>query len=245
MKNTPDSKEALIIVDYTGGFADKRLQELYVQDGETLAPIITEEIQRVRTKGGKIIVTRDWHNREKLMNFALNYTEGKPFSSLTWDDVKDWTEEDNWLSPRAQFTVEQVQQEILKNGEIKLWWDHSIANTEGAYFYQLDTELFDAKVRKGEDYVESYSGFWGFEEETRETLDEVLKRFQIEVVKIVWLATDYCVKETALDSRKNGYKTQVLMRWVRAVTSETEQQALRELQAAGVEIIYDIEDTKV
>lgn len=244
MKQMTGSKEALIIVDYTGGFADKKLQELYVQGGEELAPIITEEIQNVKSRGGKIIATRDWHNREKLMNFALNYTEGKPFTSLTWDDVKDWTEEKNWLSPRAQFTVEQVQQEILKNGEIKLWWDHSIADTEWAEFHGLDELLFDAKVRKGEEYLESYSGFWGFEEETRETLDEVLKRFQIEVVKIVWLATDYCVKETALDSRKNGYKTQVLMRWVRAVSRETEKQALRELQDAGVEIIYDIQDTK-
>jgi nicotinamidase/pyrazinamidase len=58
------------------------------------------------------------------------------------------------------------------------------------------------------------------------------------VVKIVWLATDYCIKATALDAKKLGFETvQVLKKWIAGVAPDTTQKAFEEMISAGIQII--------
>ncbi len=67
---------------------------------------------------------------------------------------------------------------------------------------------------------DSYSAFWWFEfrnwNPLRE-LKEILRSYEIQVIKIVWLATDYCVKATVLEALELGFEVEVVEAWIMAV----------------------------
>jgi nicotinamidase/pyrazinamidase len=69
-------------------------------------------------------------------------------------------------------------------------------------------------------------------------LDGLLRDAGVEAVAVVGLATDYCVKATALDAVSLGFRTAVLIDAIAAVDLEPGdgERALEELQAAGVEL---------
>jgi nicotinamidase/pyrazinamidase len=103
---------------------------------------------------------------------------------------------------------------------------HGVQDTWGA---ELHTELLvledAARIRKGSNGEDGYSAFsmrdtLDPEAVTSTGLDEILTEVGIERVIVVGLATDYCVKETALDSARLGYETTVLNEAVRAVELE-------------------------
>lgn len=117
-----------------------------------------------------------------------------------------------------------------------MWPDHCVQNTTGAEFHE---DLLDVPtvVCKGMDpTVDSYSGFFDNGGKNDTGLDNILKNNGIDTVFIAGLATDYCVKFTALDAIKLGYKTYVITDMCRAVNvpAGTEQAALDEMKAAGV-----------
>jgi nicotinamidase/pyrazinamidase len=106
------------------------------------------------------------------------------------------------------------------------WPVHGVQDTWGA---ELHTELLvledAARIRKGSNGEDGYSAFsmrdpLDPEAVTSTGLDEILTEVGIERVIVVGLATDYCVKETALDSARLGYETTVLNEAVRAVELE-------------------------
>ena len=123
------------------------------------------------------------------------------------------------------------------------WPVHCVAGTWGA---RLHSELARApeasKVRKGEGGEDGYSGFTIRDpktgEETSTGLEALLREREIERVVVVGLATDYCVKETALDAAAKGFATTVLCGAIRAVDLEPGdgERALAELRGAGVEV---------
>jgi len=119
-----------------------------------------------------------------------------------------------------------------------IWPVHCVADTWGADFHpELDIE--GDIVRKGTGGEDGYSGFsvrdpqTGFQAATR--LDGLLHDRNITTVVIVGLATDYCVKETALDGVRLGYQVTVLTDQVRAVdlTEGDGEKALRALSDEG------------
>lgn len=93
-----------------------------------------------------------------------------------------------------------------ENGGV--WPVHCVAGSHGA---DIDARLFkpyDVWVEKGVNQdVDSYSGFWDNERKHKTKLDEILKDSKIDEVYVCGLATDYCVKFTALDAVDMGYKT--------------------------------------
>ena len=122
-----------------------------------------------------------------------------------------------------------------------IWPVHCVADTWGADFHpELDIE--GDIVRKGTGGEDGYSGFsvrdpqTGFQAATR--LDGLLHDRNITTVVIVGLATDYCVKETALDGVRLGYQVTVLTDQVRAVdlTEGDGEKALRALSDEGAVI---------
>ncbi|HHU82494.1 MAG TPA: nicotinamidase [Firmicutes bacterium] len=121
----------------------------------------------------------------------------------------------------------------------KSWPPHCVAGTPGADFHRDLLVRPDAIiVDKGTDpEVEAYSGF----QDTG--LAEKLQARQVDTVYITGLATDYCVKATALDALKAGFRTFVVANACRGVDSPpgTVEKALNELRAAGVEIVTDDE----
>jgi nicotinamidase/pyrazinamidase len=127
---------------------------------------------------------------------------------------------------------------FAKDGGI--WPDHCIADTWGAALHP-SLEAGDAPVvRKGVNGEDGYSGFTMRDPETGATintpLDAILREKGVEEVVVTGLATDYCVKATALDAVGLGYRTTLLTDAIAAVNlAEGDgQAALDEMAAAGV-----------
>lgn len=119
------------------------------------------------------------------------------------------------------------------------WPKHTMANTWGAEFSpRLVNTKFDATFYKGA-YAAAYSGFDGTRRglELGLTLGEWLQAHGITDIDVVGLATDYCVKATALDAQKLGFKTQVLLPYTAAVSPDGLVNAIEEFKEAGVVVL--------
>lgn len=115
------------------------------------------------------------------------------------------------------------------------WPAHCVVGTEGEAFHPaLDHEPFDAIFRKGE-HRAAYSGFEGHAEDGA-ALAEWLRQHGVTEVDVCGLATDHCVRATALDAAREGFGTRVLLSLSAGVAPETTERALAELAAAGVAI---------
>ena len=92
-----------------------------------------------------------------------------------------------------------------------LWPDHCVQGTRGAQFHDdLDTTRADAILRKGQNPdIDSYSAFFENDHETRTGLDGYLRERGIDTLTMVGLATDFCVKWSAVDAAKLGYDVTV------------------------------------
>ena len=113
------------------------------------------------------------------------------------------------------------------------WPVHCRVGTEGEAFHpNLDPQPFDAIFRKGE-HAAAYSGFEGAEP-GGVGLADWLRRHDVTEVDVCGIATDYCVRETALDAVRHGFTTRVLTDLCAGVAPETSAQALTDLQRVGV-----------
>jgi len=116
------------------------------------------------------------------------------------------------------------------------WPPHCVAGTEGAAFHPaLDATGIDAVVSKGRRSA-AYSGFEGADD-AGEDLAGLLAARAIAAVDVCGLATDYCVRATALDAVARGLRTRVLADLSAGVAAETSREAVDELTAAGVEVV--------
>ncbi len=120
------------------------------------------------------------------------------------------------------------------------WPAHCVAGSPGADLHPLfDTKHVQAVIRKGfASHADSYSGFYD-EKGSSNGLAELLRAHQIAEVDVVGIATDYCVKATAIDaSQKANFKTRVLLHACRGVGLQTDDisNAIEEMKAAGVEV---------
>ena len=121
-----------------------------------------------------------------------------------------------------------------------LWPPHCVQNTPGAEIL-LDKKLFKAVVRKGTDpQHDSYSGFQDDGEKKTE-LDKLLKKDKIKKVVLYGIATDYCVRATALHAAAAGYKVIVIRSLCRGVAPDTSQKALEKMKAKGVVVLDDLD----
>jgi nicotinamidase/pyrazinamidase len=128
---------------------------------------------------------------------------------------------------------------FAKDGGI--WPDHCIQDTWGAAFHpDLDVPDDALVIRKGANGEDGYSGFTMRDPISGETipteLAALLRAEAIQGVVVTGLATDYCVKATALDAAGLGFETTVLTDAIAAVDLEPGDgaRALEELEDAGV-----------
>lgn len=118
------------------------------------------------------------------------------------------------------------------------WPPHCRIGSDGALFHPAAEgalEHVEAIFRKGQ-HAAAYSGFEGFtvEADQRVALADWLRDRAIEEVDIVGIATDYCVRATALDAVDEGFGTRVLQDLTAGVAAASTEAALRELESAGV-----------
>ena len=113
------------------------------------------------------------------------------------------------------------------------WPAHCVAGTAGAQFRpELDTSRVEEIFRKGA-YAAAYSGFEGASA-TGATLRDWLTERDVTDVDVVGIATDYCVRATALDSVAAGFATTVLLGLTAGASKPTTDAAIDSMRAAGV-----------
>lgn len=114
------------------------------------------------------------------------------------------------------------------------WPAHCVVGTDGAEFHPaLDTDRIEATFAKGH-YSAAYSGFEGSAGSIG--LAAWLRMHDVDTVEVVGIATDHCVRATALDAVREGFATTVLLDLTAGVSQETTERALAEMRAAGVEL---------
>ncbi|AVZ73280.1 nicotinamidase [Streptomyces lunaelactis] len=122
---------------------------------------------------------------------------------------------------------------------VRSWPPHCVAGTEGVGFHPnfapvVASGAIDAVFDKGA-YAAAYSGFEGADENGT-TLAQWLRAREVTEVDVVGIATDHCVRATALDAVREGFTTNVLLALTAGVAEDTTDRALQELRGAGVEL---------
>lgn len=155
--------------------------------------------------------------------------------------TQDW-HPSNHSSFASQHKSKKVGDVIDLNGlQQMLWPDHCVQNTKGAQFVAgLDMKNVHKVFYKGMDNgVDSYSGFFDNGHRNATGLGDFLKQQEVDEVTVTGLATDYCVKFTALDSRGLGFKTRFLLHGSRGVEISKGDcaKAAGEMMKAGVQVV--------
>jgi nicotinamidase/pyrazinamidase len=120
------------------------------------------------------------------------------------------------------------------------WPPHCVAGTDGAAFHpNLGPQPFDAVFTKGE-HAAAYSGFEGSTPGRPGTpasgLADWLRQHEVDTLDVCGIATDYCVKATALDAAGEGFATTVLLDLTAAVAPARLTTTYEELKDAGVTV---------
>ncbi len=121
------------------------------------------------------------------------------------------------------------------------WPPHCRVGTAGASFHpavEAGIARTDAIFRKGANAA-AYSGFEGYADLDSEqvALADWLRSARIEALDVVGIATDHCVRATALDALREGWPTRVLLDLTAGVASQTMDLALAQLRDAGAELV--------
>ncbi len=115
------------------------------------------------------------------------------------------------------------------------WPTHCVVGTGGVELHpNLRTENVDAIFDKGE-YAAAYSGFEARGDGTG--LEDWLRERDVQSVEVVGIATDHCVRATALDAARAGFATTVRLDLTAGVAASTVDAALVQLRAAGVRLL--------
>ncbi|MEQ8785182.1 MAG: bifunctional nicotinamidase/pyrazinamidase [Pirellulaceae bacterium] len=190
------------------------LQNDFLPGGALAVPQGDEVIavaNAVQEKFPLVLATQDWHPPEHL-----SFAEQHPGHEIG----------------------EVIQLDAL---EQILWPVHCVENTAGAEFPAgLDTSRVDHVFQKGTDRrIDSYSGFFDNGHRKATGLGEYLKRHGVQDVYVLGLATDYCVKFTALDAVQLGFHTHLIEDGCRGVNLHDGDvsRAVEEMRAAGIEVI--------
>jgi nicotinamidase/pyrazinamidase len=133
---------------------------------------------------------------------------------------------DHHIDPGAHFAE---QPDFLDT-----WPAHCVVGTGGVELHPaLDRGPIQAVFDKGE-YAAAYSGFEARSEGT--PLADWLRGHGVDAVDVVGIATDHCVRATALDAVAEGFATRVLLPLTAGVAEATTDAALEQLRTAGVEL---------
>ncbi len=173
--------------------------------------LVVPVANRLSARFDLIVATQDWHPRDHG-SFAANHA-GK-----------------------------RVGEVIDLNGLPQVLWPvHCVQGTRGAEFVAgLDVSRVARVFRKGTDReIDSYSGFYDNGHRRPTGMGEWLSERGVRDVYVMGLATDYCVKFTALDARKLGLEVTLIDDGCRGVelNAGDVDRAVEEMRAAGVRVV--------
>lgn len=190
------------------------IQNDFIPGGALAVPegdLIIPVVNQLQTHFDLIVATQDWHPA-------------------------------NHGSFSANHKGTQVGQSIDLHGLSQILWPvHCVQGKSGAEFVEnLDMSSVSKIVQKGTDVdIDSYSGFFDNGRRKATGLDDYLKAQGVKDVYIVGLATDYCVKFTALDAHSLGFTTYVIKDATRGVNLQVgdADNALDEMKRSGIKVI--------
>lgn len=172
---------------------------------------VVEPINRLMKRMELVVATQDWHPADHA-SFASQHKGRSPGEVIDLDGI------------------EQV-----------LWPDHCVQGSAGASFEsRLDVACFSHVVRKGGDRrIDSYSGFFENDRKTATGLERYLRERGADRLYVAGLATDYCVRFTALDALALGFETILVADACRAVNLNPGDgsAAIEAIRAAGGAIV--------
>ncbi|SDO72073.1 nicotinamidase [Geodermatophilus sp. DSM 45219] len=117
---------------------------------------------------------------------------------------------------------------------LETWPPHCVVGTDGVELHpRLEREPIEAVFDKGE-HAAAYSGFEGRADGV--PLADWLREHGVDAVDVVGIATDHCVRATALDAVGEGFATRVLLPLTAGVSEATTEAALDQLRTAGVQL---------
>ncbi|NYG58363.1 nicotinamidase/pyrazinamidase [Nocardioides daedukensis] len=149
-------------------------------------------------------------------------------------DAPEWSHavatKDHHIDPGAHWAPRGTEPDYKES-----WPVHCKVGTDGEAFHpNLDPQPFDAIFLKGE-YEAAYSGFEGKNGDDQD-LATWLRAQGVTEVDVCGIATDYCVRATALDAVKSGFAVRLLPDLCAGVAPESTQAALIEMHEAGITV---------
>lgn len=183
---------------------------LAVKEGDKIIPVINPI--KLKRFFPLVILTQDWHPKNHL-SFASNHP-GKKIGDVI---------------------------ELDKIPQI-LWPDHCVQKTFGAQFRKdLIVDKEDIIIHKGcNPRIDSYSAFYDNAHKKDTGLSKLLKEKECREIFICGLATDYCVKFSALDAIEEGFKVNVILDACRGVNLKPQDvdKAVLEMKGRGANVIF-------
>lgn len=189
------------------------IQNDFVSGGALEVPegeTIVPVVNRLQPLFDRVVATQDYHPRGHG-SFAASHEGKKPGDVIDLDGL------------------EQV-----------LWPVHCVQNSQGAAFVkELDMSRIEKVFTKGEEpRIDSYSGFYDNGHRKATGMGEYLKQQGVHNIYIVGLAADYCVKFTALDGARLGFRTCLVTDATKGVNLNKGdvEKAFKEMKEKGVEL---------
>jgi nicotinamidase/pyrazinamidase len=200
----------VIVVDLQGDFTNLKNGSLAVKGTDKAFVDKVQQATEALKKKGNVIFATQDWHPKDHISFHTNHSGKKPFEAIQ-------------IEGRTQV----------------LWPPHCVQGTENADLL-LDKNLFVAVVRKGQD--KKYDSYSGFQDDGGKKTDmaKILKQSGVKELIVYGIATDYCVKATAIDAAKEGYKVTVIENLCRGVAPESSAKALQEMKDKGITIKPDL-----
>jgi nicotinamidase/pyrazinamidase len=204
-------KTGVIVVDVQGDFTTLKNGSLACGGTDKAFVDKVEDATRTFSKKGYLIFATQDWHPADHMSFFSNHAGKKPFEAIQ-------------IEGRTQV----------------LWPVHCVQGTENARIL-VDNNLFMAVVKKGKDT--KYDSYSGFQDDggAKTEMDSILKRNGIQKLFVYGIATDYCVKATAIDAADAGYDVTVIEGLCRGVAPETSAKALQEMKDKGITIVKELQ----
>jgi nicotinamidase/pyrazinamidase len=170
-------------------------------------------INRLAERFDHVVLTQDWHPAGHS-SFATSHSGSAAFEAID-----------------------------MPYGRQTLWPDHCVQGTSGAAFHpQLSADRAELVIRKGfRPAIDSYSAFYENDRRTPTGLAGYLRERGLRRIFLVGLATDFCVRYSAVDARQLGFTTVLIEAGCRAIDlAGSLEAAWAEMNAAGVQRVNDL-----
>jgi nicotinamidase/pyrazinamidase len=184
--------------------------------------LIIVDVQNDFCEGGSLAVAG---GAAVAADISALLAAGAPIAGRSWQHVV--ATKDFHIDPGAHFSSAP--------DFVHTWPAHCVVGTSGTDFHpDLNTAPIEAVFTKGE-HRAAYSGFEGFADGVG--LASWLHAHDVTEVDIAGIATDHCVRATALDAARGGFATRVLLDHTAGVARHTVDTTLTELKDAGIELV--------